>query len=69
MPSSQSVVDAERPGLGVGEGAHPGQNNVSRRALGDVGGDEAKQRGGREVVGSRPGEGVRARGFARILKG
>ena len=77
MLSSQSVIDAERPGLGVGEGAvDPGQNDMGghgaddmglvpdvggagigrpavgfdRRARGDVGGDEAMQRGGGEVL-------------------
>ena len=75
MLSSQSVIDAERPGLGVGEGAWTGQNDMGghgsvgmglvpdvggagigrpavgfdRRARGDVGGDEAMQRGGGEV--------------------
>ena len=77
MLSSQSMIDAERPGLGVGEGAvAPGQNDMGghgaddmglvpdvggagvgrlavgfdRRARGDVGGDEAMQRGGGEVL-------------------
>ncbi len=38
MLSSQSVIDAERPGLGVGEGAvDPGQDDVGGHGADDVG--------------------------------
>ena len=38
MLTSQSVIDAERPGLGVGEGAvDPGQNDMGGHGADDMG--------------------------------
>ena len=38
MLSSQAVMDAERPGLGVGEGAvDPGQNDIGGHGADDMG--------------------------------
>ena len=60
MLSSQSVIDAERPGLGVGEGAvDPGQNDMGGHGADDMG------------LGGRGGAGVGrpAVGFDRRARG